>query len=221
MRTICALRYLEDRSSQHLGKREREQIWARLEMVDGVIPSLYTFFQDIDYLKQCVDCVKRLIPDTRGVTNTVSSSLRQALRRVPARECQVVIQYEAPSPYRGVAVTGLTCTSGSSTRSPCATILTCLENLRRRTWLRSRRCERIRRCFVVFGDLAARLGFKSDEITLLRQCSASGLAQPVRRNGTPYLVTPGPGHPRAEVRPATRRRVREGQELPIHSSSTK
>jgi hypothetical protein len=74
------------------GEREREQIWARLEMVDGVIPSLHTFFQDIDYLKRCVDCVKRLIPNTRGVTSTVSSYLRQALRRVPARDCQIVVQ---------------------------------------------------------------------------------------------------------------------------------
>lgn len=73
-------------------KRERHQIWARLEVVDGLVPSLWTFFRDIDYLKDRVNCVKRLVSVPQGIENTVSSSLRHALRHVSARDCQIVVQ---------------------------------------------------------------------------------------------------------------------------------
>jgi hypothetical protein len=39
---------------------ERGEIWRRLERVDGFIPSLATFFEDVDYLGLLADCVKRL-----------------------------------------------------------------------------------------------------------------------------------------------------------------
>lgn len=73
-------------------ERERKDIWTRLETVDSLIPSLYTFFGDIDYLQDCVDCVKRLVHVDRGVKNAVSSCLRKKLQRVAARDCQVVVQ---------------------------------------------------------------------------------------------------------------------------------
>jgi hypothetical protein len=60
--------------------REREQIWARLEILDGLIPSLFTFFRDIIYLQLCVDCVKRLVYVPCGIKSTVSSSLRRSLK---------------------------------------------------------------------------------------------------------------------------------------------
>jgi hypothetical protein len=61
-------------------------------MVDGVIPSLRTFSSDIDYLRDCVNCVKRLVYVHRGPGETVASHLRQKLRRVPAQDCQIVMQ---------------------------------------------------------------------------------------------------------------------------------
>ncbi|KAH6721992.1 hypothetical protein BKA61DRAFT_451319, partial [Leptodontidium sp. MPI-SDFR-AT-0119] len=39
---------------------EREDIWSKLSMVEGLIPSLHTFFMDVLYLENCVNCVKRL-----------------------------------------------------------------------------------------------------------------------------------------------------------------
>jgi hypothetical protein len=76
-------------------ERERKEIWARLERVDGLIPSLHSFFRDIDYLEDCVNCVncvKRLGHVPRGVANTISSYLRRKLQHVPARDCQVIVQ---------------------------------------------------------------------------------------------------------------------------------
>jgi hypothetical protein len=55
-------------------------------------PSLFTFFQDINYLQLCVDCVKRLVYVPRGINSTVSSSLRRRLKYVRGGECRIVIQ---------------------------------------------------------------------------------------------------------------------------------
>jgi hypothetical protein len=43
------------------GDRERASIWDQLRLVDGLIPSLFTFFQDLLYLQPCANYVKRLI----------------------------------------------------------------------------------------------------------------------------------------------------------------
>jgi Protein of unknown function (DUF3723) len=40
---------------------ERERIWNQLRLIAGLVPSLFTFFKDLQYLQFCVDCMKRLI----------------------------------------------------------------------------------------------------------------------------------------------------------------
>lgn len=52
---------LEGRLFSAFSFPERLGIWSRLQMVDGFIPSLFTFFKDIRYLELCNDCVKRLV----------------------------------------------------------------------------------------------------------------------------------------------------------------
>jgi hypothetical protein len=41
---------------------ERSHMWERMQQFDGLIPSLHTFFRDMDYLEACADAVKRLFP---------------------------------------------------------------------------------------------------------------------------------------------------------------
>ncbi|KAL5313293.1 hypothetical protein ACEPPN_019026 [Leptodophora sp. 'Broadleaf-Isolate-01'] len=41
--------------------REREMICEKLKMIDGLVPSLFTFFRDIQHLKLCINCLKRLV----------------------------------------------------------------------------------------------------------------------------------------------------------------
>ena len=41
--------------------QQRDHFLTKLLLVNGLIPSLYTFFRDLQYLQACVDCVKRLI----------------------------------------------------------------------------------------------------------------------------------------------------------------
>src|SRR5450432_3237309 len=42
-------------------QQDREAIWRELCSIDGLIPSLFTFFEDIKYLQATADCVKQLI----------------------------------------------------------------------------------------------------------------------------------------------------------------
>lgn len=39
----------------------REAIWTEISTVTGLIPSLYTMFEDINYLFECAQCMKQLI----------------------------------------------------------------------------------------------------------------------------------------------------------------
>jgi len=54
--------------------REREMIYERLKMIDGLVPSLFTFFRDIQYLKRCIDCLERLVivPKRESVCETLA-----------------------------------------------------------------------------------------------------------------------------------------------------
>jgi hypothetical protein len=69
---------------------ERSEIWRRLERVDGFIPSLTTFFKDVDYLELLSDCVKRL---TGGkLKKGVSEHLEQLFTGINQEDGRVKIQ---------------------------------------------------------------------------------------------------------------------------------
>ena len=59
-------------------------------MVDGLVPSLSTFFRDLQYLKLCTDAVKRLIPPSPGLG--VSGTIKRRFSGVNQKEGQVKIQ---------------------------------------------------------------------------------------------------------------------------------
>jgi hypothetical protein len=40
---------------------EREAIWGKLQSFDRLVPSLYTFFEDLKYFTACADCIQRLL----------------------------------------------------------------------------------------------------------------------------------------------------------------
>jgi uncharacterized protein YjbI with pentapeptide repeats len=56
-------------------QEEREAIWDELRSIDYLIPSLFTFFEDLKYLRACADCLKRLVKVSRRDT------VRTALER--------------------------------------------------------------------------------------------------------------------------------------------
>ncbi|CEO59622.1 hypothetical protein PMG11_04291 [Penicillium brasilianum] len=52
---------------------ERRNIWNQMKDFDGLIPSLYTLFEDFKYLESCAHCVKRLIGPSTSIWETMSS----------------------------------------------------------------------------------------------------------------------------------------------------
>ena len=75
--------------------RERASIWDRLRLVEGLIPSLFTFFQDLLYLQPCANCVKRLIrmpPKQKHLKPTVLTTIEQSYKGVNQEASQVTVQ---------------------------------------------------------------------------------------------------------------------------------
>jgi hypothetical protein len=181
-------------------KREREQIWARLEIFDGLIPSLFTFFRDITYLQLCVDCVKRLVYVPRGINSTVPSYLRRRITYVRGGECRVVIQVaedrfiSRPGSLEERADLGIRQLYACAMRDyPDMPREPEPGNRVKKSAVRANRAV-LRR----LADLAARLGFVSEEIKTLRRYPVSRAARATPDQSRPYRVTPGPGLPLKE-----------------------
>ncbi|KAB8227896.1 uncharacterized protein BDW43DRAFT_292769 [Aspergillus alliaceus] len=69
--TACGL-VLSGRAFSDFSEAERRSIWSRLEVFEGLVPSLYTFFEDFKYLENCAQCVKRLFgPVNESIWNTM------------------------------------------------------------------------------------------------------------------------------------------------------
>ncbi len=58
------------------GEEDRAGIWARVQAVDDLIPSLDTLFENLNYLKVLTDCMTRLVSPSPG--DTVSTALFKA-----------------------------------------------------------------------------------------------------------------------------------------------
>lgn len=69
--------------------QERELILTNLLSLDGLIPSLYTFFRDLQYLQACVDCVKRLISVSSG--QTLFNAIECAFTGINQKDRQVTL----------------------------------------------------------------------------------------------------------------------------------
>ena len=174
-------------------EQERVAIWGRLQAVDGLIPSLFTFFEDVKYLEACANCVKRLV--SLSPRDTVSTALEKAFCDANQRADRTVIQV----------------TESSFTSSPASLAdrvdlsYRQLHAYAMRHYLQMPRepkgKELLARLMVNtdetvlrdFADLADRLGFGSPEITALKQCPKSTVARARSERSKPLLVTDGAG----------------------------
>lgn len=68
---------------------ERTAIWARLERFDGLVPSLYTFFEDFKYLESCAHCIKRLFGASKG---SIHATMKQMFVAPPDMRDNCLIQ---------------------------------------------------------------------------------------------------------------------------------
>lgn len=169
-KTACGL-VLSGQAFPEFSEEERRIIWTRMQSFDGLIPSLYTFFEDFKYLESCAHCIKRLFsPSSSSVRETMSSmfipSLEEGLLGSAAAECIIH-------------------TSESTVRRQPATDMERLETAYLQVWLYTMRhyplmppnpkkdCELLakaarakpdERAIYEMAELARQLGFRSKEI---------------------------------------------------------
>ncbi|KAB5549386.1 hypothetical protein GE09DRAFT_966245, partial [Coniochaeta sp. 2T2.1] len=74
------------------GEQERQSLWAGLvsASLTRLIPSLFTFFEDVNYLEGPLESLKRLVPPCRK--ETISSALLRAYKDVNQEPDQCIIQ---------------------------------------------------------------------------------------------------------------------------------
>ena len=178
-KTACGM-VLSGQAFAEFGDEERRIIWTRMQNFDGLIPSLYTFFEDFKYLEACAHCVKRLCdPIDQSIWRTMSSIFVSPL-----------------STDERIANPGVTDsliqTSESTFRRQSATDMECLETGYLQIWLytmrhymlmppdpksdddllaKSTRAKPDERAIYEMAELAQRLGFQSTEIKAIIESS--------------------------------------------------
>lgn len=106
--TMACGMILSGKAFAEFSDEERRAIWSRMQGFDGLIPSLYTFFEDFKYLEACAHCVKRLCgpidmsiwrtmssifkppeePATPGAADSLIQTSESTFRRQPAAEME-------------------------------------------------------------------------------------------------------------------------------------
>ncbi|KAI9769847.1 MAG: hypothetical protein M1840_003841 [Geoglossum simile] len=171
---------------------ERQDIWERVQLVEGVIPSLFTFFKDILYLHECAACMRRLLSLTPQ--ETLFSTLERRFTGVNQRDGFVIEQVTEDSfIYKPGCLADQV---DLGVRQLVAYAMHHLYNMPQE----SKKDDRVMKSTVNvdktvlrrFADLAERLGFESPEITNLKQYPNSTTVRDPEQSG-PLLVTPGPG----------------------------
>ncbi|KAI9770687.1 MAG: hypothetical protein M1839_003071 [Geoglossum umbratile] len=171
---------------------ERQDIWERVQLVEGVIPSLFTFFKDILYLHECAACMRRLLSLTPR--ETVFSTLERRFTGVNQRDGFVIEQIAEDS-----FISKPGCLADQvdlGVRQLVAYAMRHLYDMPQE----SKKDDRVMKSTVNvdkavlrrFADLAERLGFESPEITNLKQYPNSTTVRDPEQSG-PLLVTSGLG----------------------------
>ena len=177
----------------------RMKIWAKLQTWEGLIPTLWTFFEDFKYIKACANCVKSLVRvPSRG---TLYTAMARSFSETNQKRGKCIIQ-EAESAFTF---------RSSNTQKRVAlhyrqVFLYVMRHLRElspgSTKLEPKPSERKIRTTkdpnksVLYGlaDLAERLGYKSEKISDLKakySSHADGRSPSVQLK--PVYVVDGPG----------------------------
>ena len=167
---------------------EREGVWARLRKVEGLIPSLFTLFEDLKMLEAYADCVKRLthLPPRKTLSSTLQSIFvtnEERRQEVQVTESEFVSRFVSCHDQVELACRQLYAFAMRySYDMP--------KELSGKNLLARPKLKADENVLSAFADLAHRLGFVSPEITSLRR--GRSLSYSPNRS-KPLLVTDGPG----------------------------
>jgi hypothetical protein len=176
-------------SVQGLDAHERGEIWHRLTRVEGFIPPLATFFEDVDYLGLLAGCVKRLTGSK--LKKPVSEHLELVFTGVNQEASCVKIQVKEDSFANGRG------TSADQIDLGCRQIWAFAMRYYPDMPKDKSKKDRVRKAEVKadpavlrrFGDLAQALGFKSPGILKLLQYPTAHPVHGSVSSERPFLVT--------------------------------
>ena len=174
-------------------EQDRVAIWARLQAVDGLIPSLYALFENVNYLKALVDCMTRLVRPSPG--DTVSTALFKAFSDANQRPDRAVIQVtessfaSSPASSADRADLGVRQLYAYAMRH----YLQMPRDLKGKELRARHTTDADRTVLREFADLAERLGFESPEIIALKEHPPARDARDPSESSKPLLVTDGAG----------------------------
>ena len=174
----------------------RAGIWTRLQMLDGLVPSIFTFFKDIHYLKALAGCMTRLTRLLPG--DTMSTALTRAFSDTTERTDRAVLQIAESSftscPAQSVDPVDL------GLRQLYAYAMRHYPQMPKSPKSSTRKELMIRptthadpTVLREFAELAERLGFESPEITDLKQYPTVRVPRSQTETRKPLLVTDGAG----------------------------
>ena len=174
-------------------EQDRVAIWARLQAVDGLIPSLYALFENVNYLKALVDCMTRLVRPSPS--DTVSTALFKAFSDNNQRPDRAVIQVtessfaSSPASSADRADLGVRQLYAYAMRH----YLQMPRDLKGKELLARHTTDADRTVLREFADLAECLGFESPEIIALKEHPQARNARDPSESSKPLLVTDGAG----------------------------
>ena len=177
---------------------ERNDIWHQLRQVDGLIPSLFTFFRDLQYLELCSDSVKRLKAPSRKLD--VFDTMQDKFTGVNQVDGRVKIQVTESSWIYGRGT--VTDQKDLGYRQIYAYAMREYPNMPRQASKENSVKKPATKADSVvlarFADLAYQLGYHSEEITALRRYHEWEAVPEACLRLRPSLIRAGPDLPRAE-----------------------
>ena len=156
--------------------KQRVGIWGRLQLIDCLISSLYTFFEDINYLQVLVDCLKWLT--SISLNNTISTALERAFSKKGSNNPNLTDQcgLEIQKLYAYAMRHFIDMPREVNTKHALAKATIRVDKM----------------VFQEFAELASHLGFESSEITKLRK-HPHPTAATQSRSSKQLLIENGPG----------------------------
>ena len=175
------------------GEEDRAGIWARVQAVGDLIPSLDTLFENLNYLKVLTDCMTRLVSPSPG--DTVSTALFKAFSDTNQRPDRAIVQVtessfsSSPASSADRADLGVRQLYAYAMRH----YLQMPRDLKGKELLARHTTNVDRTVLHKFADLAERLGFESAEITALKENPQMRDARNSSGTSKPLLITDGAG----------------------------
>ena len=174
-------------------EEDRAGIWARVQAVDDLIPSLDALFENLNYLKVLADCMTRLVSPSPG--DTVSTALFKAFSDTNQRPDRAIIQVtessfsSSPASLADRADLGVRQLFAYAMRH----YLQMPRDIKGKELLARHTTNVDRPVLREFADLAERLGFESPEITTLKENPQMRDARNSSETSKPLLITDGAG----------------------------